>query len=326
MRHLTAAAACLAAWPLCFALPSRADDPAPPTSRPVNEVPTIRFGGNTWANQPGTAMTSYGTDVPVMGAPLPPGRVASVPIEDYFKQLQAHIPRLRYVVVRRWTGVTSDGPSLPAMDTTDLTLGEFVNFVNANCPGARIEPDTSVSEVDPLYVVTLSPPAVASTRTATPHVVRAVSVRAAVQVQQRVRAEDATSALADVLSLVQVIVDDSPDGRGAKLKVHEPTGMLIFDGPAPLADAVAGAVTTMGQLTADQQHLLEVEAKRVQRLELELKNEQLRAANSDDRLGKLSDENRRLQSLQYQMKDSAELEIADLRRQLAQAATRPAGK
>jgi hypothetical protein len=297
---------CLALMPL-LAAAARADEP--PTTRPVNEVTVIRIGngGNFFVTQPGAPLGDYGgTELPIAGAPLPAGHQDATPVATFLHALQVHIPHFRYIIRGERAGDAGRGAMLPAMDTSDLTLGEWVNYVNANCPGIDIQPDTSVSEKDPLYVVTLSTPTPATV----PHVVRAVSVRAAVQVQQRVRSEDAKAALADVLSLVQVMVDESPYGRAVKLKVHEPTGMLVFDGPAPLADAVAAAVETMSRLTPEQLRLLSVDLRKLETAESE-------AASARGELADAKAETERMRKLNNSNADSAEREIADLKRQLA---------
>ena len=264
-------------------------------------------------------MDSYGVSYNVAAAPLPAGHLDAVPVEDELGALQAYIPHFRYVV-RRLPGVAADGARLPAMETTDLTLGEFVNYVNANCPQVRIEPDKSVSDSDPLYVVTLSPPP-PTTRPggAAPYVVRAVSIRAAVQVQQRVRDETPDAALADVLSLVQVLVDTSPDGGAVKLKVHEPTGMLIVDAPAPVADAVAAAVETMSKLTPEQARLMSLDQTKlasVDSLNAALARAQAQVADRDRELARWRDWANRQHELELNLRS---------RVAATQAATQPAG-
>ncbi len=253
MNRLSIAVACLASLPP-FAAVAAAE--APPATRPANELSYIQIGNTGYTPEPGTPLDVYGTaSLPIAAAPLPAGRLDGVHVEEYLKALQVRLPRFRYII-RRNNVTESYTPLLPNMETSSLTLGEFVNFVNQNCPGVRIEPDNSVSQNDPLYVVALSGSTSPTTKVPAASVVHAVSIRAAIQVQQQIRSEDANAAMADVLSLVQAMVNESPDRSTVKLKVHEATSMLIFDGPAALGDTVASAIETMSRLTDDERSLL----------------------------------------------------------------------
>jgi hypothetical protein len=196
MRNLPAAlfAATLAG---CIATATAEDRP---TTAPANKV----MASDTNISNTTTA-DSYGDTVAMAFAPLPAGHTDAMPLEDYFKSLQVRYPHFRYVINRPGWTPDAKTPPLPALETTDLTLGELVNLINQTPtdPPVHIVAETSVSQLDPLYVVTLMQPSRSSTTAVTPHVVRAVSIRSAVQVQQRVRHEDEKAAVADVMSLVQ---------------------------------------------------------------------------------------------------------------------------
>lgn len=249
-RH-TLALACLAVFVTTLPF-ARADGP---TSRPANHLRTINsalVSGTTFEQDVSEA--DYGVSVPIAAALIGPPAPGTRWLMEYLESLHLTVPHFRYVV-RRPPGTNADerGPKWSPIEGTGLTVGEFVNYVNGNYAGVQIDTDTTVSQMNPLYVVTLSPPLAAPTTAPAVEspVVRVYSLRDAVLTQRHIRHETEGRATADVLSLLQAVVDATPAGRTARLQVHEPTGMLIVIGHPSVGEAVGNTLSTLNSSGSD---------------------------------------------------------------------------
>jgi hypothetical protein len=221
----------------------------------------------------------FGLEDSIDDAPMPTGRIENVSVQDFLERYKKWLPNFRYIIYRE-PSVTGRGPILPTMDTTELRFAEFVDFVNASCPGVHIQADhvADPQQVCPLYVVTLSVPAAdVRAHVKLPTVVKVFSMTEAIRMQQVLHNEDQKKATDDVLSLIQTVIDESPGGNQASMRVHEETDSLIFKGPESISGEVGEAIQSIAthKIPVDPQITEELEEDRSKLAQFQKREQEL---------------------------------------------------
>jgi hypothetical protein len=181
--------------------------------------------------------------------PMPPLSVPAGgrPLRDVLADVQKSVPSFHCVVTSD-PGMADNEPVLPPMQLTDLTIGQFLQFVNDTYPKVTIHRIDGAADKPPLYALNVGTPDDGGgghtqslfTPPAPPPVepptlsVRVVSLSELVRPRAAAKTGDGDRtrlATDDVLSAVQAALDVAAlPGPPATVKVHQPTLTLIVRG------------------------------------------------------------------------------------------------
>ena len=155
-------------------------------------------------------------------------------------------------------GVAPDYPTLPAMTLKNVTLGQFMQFVQASYPGVqcvRIDGPAGA-----LYSIRIRPDEEAMRRAALRgdanrvrlyrladaiNALTADKPRAGPEGKDINRDEAVKDATNQVLSLLQAALDQTDQDGPVTLKIHEPTQTLMFKGSRAKQDVLEEALSTL---------------------------------------------------------------------------------
>jgi len=186
--------------------------------------------------------------------PMPMDRIDKpVSLDDQFQAIRAAIPEFNSVVVRE-AGVPKDYPTLPAMTLKNVTLGQFLQFVQGAFPAVQIIRIDGTAGA--LYSVRIRYDAEAMRPpTSFPqnqlHLYRLNDViyqlaAEKVQKDKEIKLADAIKeATNDVLSLLQAALDQTDNDGPTVLKIHEPTETLMFKGSQAKQQVLEEALSTL---------------------------------------------------------------------------------
>ncbi len=195
--------------------------------------------------------------------PMPMDRIEKpVSLDDELAAIRAEIPDFNSVVVRE-PNIPKDYPTLPTMTLKNVTVGQFLQFVQASYPAVQIIRIDGLSgqlysirvrmeglggggggffaqgtAVDPnrlhLYrlnevVKSLADEKAGKTRDGKP-------------ITQDDAVKEATN---DVLSLLQAALDQTDQDGPSVLKIHEPTLTLMFKGSRAKQEVLEEALTSL---------------------------------------------------------------------------------
>jgi hypothetical protein len=173
---------------------------------------------------------------PVEGEMLPEEKFSNVRLDDFLDVVKQKVTGFNSVVVRG-PGVSQDYPILPSMGMKNVTIGQFLEFVQTAFPGVGIKRIDGPAA--PLYVITIR-------NEGSEAVLGAEADRGDGSMDMMVfpldkiidklvyeapgHTEDRKKALDDVLSLVEAAMKQQSGGAVPALQVHEATQTLVVRG------------------------------------------------------------------------------------------------
>jgi hypothetical protein len=202
---------------------------------------------------------------------MPGEKFENTPLDEVLQFIHDKVPEFNSVVVRS-PGVQAGYPVIPGMSVKNVSIGQFLEFLEVSFPGVNIQ--RIKGPTGPLYVikVTAGPmdqpnfadfpggfapgfgggmpgapmpgPAVPPGQPQNVVVVyRLNDIVASLVAGKEGGRELQRNALTDILSLVQSALEESGEKEQVVLKVHESTQTLLFRG-SPMKQAVLEQVLT----------------------------------------------------------------------------------
>jgi hypothetical protein len=198
---------------------------------------------------------------------MPIDKFDNLPLAEVLKIVHEKMPEFNSVVVRA-PGARDDYPVIPQMSVKNVTIGQFLEFVKASYPGVDVKRIDGAA--GPLYVVQITggpldqpnfggfpgggfgggvvpggmaglPGAAGPPPGPPPNVVQVYRLNDIVASLAAGKEGDPRelnrAGLADILSLVQIALEESGEKETVILKVHEQTQTLLFKG-SPFKQAV----------------------------------------------------------------------------------------
>jgi hypothetical protein len=177
-----------------------------------------------------------------------------IPLEDPLAAPRSAIPDFNSVVVRD-DGVPQQYPTLPVMTLKNVTVGQFLQFVQASFPSVQIlridgPPGALYSiriRADDKFLASMDQDRVRLYRLS--EIINGLAdekARSGKDSKDANRDERIKGATNDVLSLLQAALDQTdPNGPPGALKIHEPTLTLMFKGSRAKQQILEEALTTL---------------------------------------------------------------------------------
>ncbi|HTW94686.1 MAG TPA: hypothetical protein VMD30_07840 [Tepidisphaeraceae bacterium] len=199
------------------------------------------------------AGTARGQDVS-LGQPQPPppttlpsNGYGGLTLREALEQIRAIDPHFNYTIVTR-NGANPDGPVLPRMEATGITVDDFMQFLELGClRGVAVQPVGSTGDRVFMYVILIDG-SVEQSNTE----VRVFPLGSAVDSTAADASDNARiNAMNNILSLLQAAVQATGDTTPYKMRVHEPTLTLIFAGDQREEKAIQDAVDAVSEPRQD---------------------------------------------------------------------------
>ena len=211
--------------------------------RPVGEAiaisppPQEKTGGN----KHGPEMESQ---------PMPSDRIDKPTLlDDELQAIRTAVPDFNSVIIRD-AATPADYPTLPPMTLKNVSLGQFLQFIQAAYPGVqciridgpagslysiRINSGNSNIQHNHVRLYRLS------------DIINAQADEAAAKDKDsnKPRDERLKAATDDVLSLLQAALDQTDQDGPSSLKIHEPTLTLMFKGSQAKQEVLEEALSTL---------------------------------------------------------------------------------
>jgi hypothetical protein len=190
----------------------------------------------------------------VESTPMPGERIERPTLlDDQMAALRAALPNFNVVIVRD-PGVPKDYPTLPAMTLKNVTVGQFLEFIQASYPGMQL--DRINGPTGTLYAINIRMTEEAVRRN------QVIEERNRVRLfrlneyinaladespaKDKPREERVKEATAQVLSLLQAALEETDDGDGPTVvRIHEPTLTLLFKGSQAKQAVLQEALATL---------------------------------------------------------------------------------
>jgi hypothetical protein len=270
---------------------------------------------------------------------LPELNFDHVPLEEAVAFLHDLEPRFNPVIVRE-PGVAEAYPDLSNIKLKNITVGQFLEFVQTAYAGIEVKEINGpkgpihlirVSRTNQSEVFGIAPgPVVAATPPPGVQVIRLADVVQAM-IDERYPdglgpadpAEVKKKALSDVLSLLQAALEQIKDPKPAMMKLHDSTQTLLFEGSGKQQEALTAALAALQPVVPARAPARE---KEMAQLRADLKRQQAQQQDMAATLRKELDvAQERLAAMQDQLMNSR-IETETLRAQLERArraSTRP---
>lgn len=196
--------------------------------------------------------------------PMPGAGIERATLEQVLQSIHEAQPEFNSVVVRA-NGVPSDYPTIPTMSFKNVTIGQFLQFLQVSFPGItcyRIDGDAG-----PLYSFRINPDNSANfggggrggfnqlQKPNPVHLYRLTEIinnladdnatkdgKDAKDIPQKDRIKAATD---EVLSLLQAALDQTDADGPCVLKMHDPTLTLLFKGSAVKQSVLEDAINSL---------------------------------------------------------------------------------
>lgn len=202
------------------------------------------------------------TTAPIENTLMPIGTIGSgMPLEDVLHVISDQVPGFNSVIQRE--GQTDSGyPTLPAMRLKNVSIGQFLKFIQMSYP-ARVE--RIDGPAGPLYLIQVSQPTTPQTAQigmpppgfpGGPPPANEVKVYRLTAIIDSLTNGDNSAdaqkkAMNNVLSLIQAALDQA-NGKGETvLKVHDPTQTLVFKGSLEKMTVLEQVLQTLEPKTPD---------------------------------------------------------------------------
>jgi hypothetical protein len=222
---------------------------------------SIRRVGQPSATAPAVEHSAAASNIETL--PMPIAAIDQTTLDQVLHLIHDSNPQFNNVVIRA-PGVPANYPTIPAMNFKNVTIGQFLQFVQVSFPGTtcfRIDGATG-----PLYSFRISPENMFGgggrggddpfPKPNSVHLYRLTEVinnladdntaKDSKENKDTPRQDRIKSATDEVLSLLQAALDQTdPDGP-CVLKMHDPTLTLLFKGSAAKQSVLEDAIASLG--------------------------------------------------------------------------------
>jgi hypothetical protein len=190
-------------------------------------------------------------------APMPMDRIERPTLLDtQIEAIRAAVPGFNAVILRS-SGVAPNYPTLPPMQLKNVTIGQFMRFVQEAFPPVDVSPVDGPNGT--LYAIRVQGDDEAERRSKMAEqanrvrlfrltdIVRAMAAEMPGRGSASTRPEEERikEATNHVLSLLQIAIEQADAGAPYSLKIHEPTLTLLFKGSAEQKAVLEDALATL---------------------------------------------------------------------------------